>query len=93
MPPRVLAVMLAVLALSAASRAAETFSNPIIPGFAPDPSIVRMGSDFYVINSTFEYFPGIPIYHSRDLINWELIGYALHDPDQVDLDTISSGSA
>ena len=69
-----------------------TFSNPVIPGFAPDPSVVRVDDDFYLINSTFEYFPGIPIYHSRDLVNWELISHALHDPSQVDLDSVASGS-
>ena len=69
---------------------AGTFSNPIIPGFAPDPSIARVGDDFYLINSTFEYFPGIPVYHSQDLINWELIGYAIHDPAQAELSGIKS---
>jgi len=66
------------------------FSNPIIPGFAPDPSIVRVEDDFFLINSTFEYFPGIPIYHSKDLVNWELISYVLHDPEQADLGRIKS---
>ncbi len=69
---------------------APTFTNPIIPGFAPDPSIVRVDDDFYLINSTFEYFPGIPIYHSRDLVNWELIGHAIHEPEQADLARIKS---
>ncbi len=69
---------------------AATFSNPIIEGFAPDPSIVRVGADFYLINSTFEYFPGIPIYHSTDLVNWELISYALADPDAVELGRVKS---
>lgn len=68
----------------------ETFSNPIIPGFAPDPSIVRVADDFYLINSTFEYFPGIPVYHSTDLINWELISYVVHDPSQAELSNIKS---
>lgn len=68
----------------------QTFSNPIISGFAPDPSIVRVEDDFYLINSTFEYFPGIPIYHSTDLVNWELISYALNEPEQVDLGHIKS---
>jgi len=67
-----------------------SFSNPIIPGFAPDPSIVRVDDDFYLINSTFEYFPGIPIYHSKDLVNWELISYALNDPEQIELSRIKS---
>ncbi|MGB5258854.1 MAG: glycoside hydrolase family 43 protein [Woeseiaceae bacterium] len=66
------------------------FSNPIIPGFAPDPSIVRVDDDFYLVNSTFEYFPGIPIYHSRDLVNWELISYALNDPGKIELERIKS---
>lgn len=72
-------------------QAAERFSNPIISGFAPDPSVVRVGSDFYLVNSTFEYFPGIPVYHSRDLVNWELIGHALHAASQVDLSVVPSG--
>ncbi|MBT8065601.1 MAG: glycoside hydrolase family 43 protein [Gammaproteobacteria bacterium] len=67
-----------------------SFSNPVIPGFAPDPSIVRVDEDFYLINSTFEYFPGIPIYHSRDLVNWRLISYALNDPAQIELERIKS---
>ncbi len=70
----------------------KMFSNPVIPGFAPDPSIERVGDDFYLINSTFEYFPGIPVYHSTDLVNWELISYALNDSGQLNLDTIGSGS-
>jgi alpha-N-arabinofuranosidase len=59
------------------------FVNPIIPGGHPDPSICRVGDDFYIVNSTFEYFPGLPIHHSKDLVNWELIGYGLHREDQV----------
>lgn len=69
---------------------AASFSNPIVAGFAPDPSIVRVDDDFYLINSTFEYFPGIPIYHSRDLVNWDLISYALNDPAQIELNRIKS---
>ncbi len=71
----------------------ETYRNPIIPGFAPDPSICRVGDDFYLINSTFEYFPGIPIYHSRDLVNWELIANALYSVNQnVNMDSINSSA-
>jgi len=69
---------------------AGNFSNPVISGFAPDPSICRAGDDFYLVNSSFEYFPGIPVYHSRDLVNWKLIGYALHDPAQADLSAVKS---
>ena len=50
------------------------YNNPIIRGFNPDPSICRVGEDYYLVTSTFEYFPGIPIYHSRDLVNWTQIG-------------------
>ena len=56
------------------SIAQNTFTNPIIPGGYPDPSIVRVGEDFYIVNSSFEYFPGLPIHHSKDLVNWKLIG-------------------
>lgn len=60
-----------------------SFINPIIPGGHPDPSICRVGDDFYIVNSSFEYFPGLPIHKSKDLINWELVGYGLHRKDQV----------
>ncbi|MFI3263516.1 MAG: glycoside hydrolase family 43 protein [Rikenellaceae bacterium] len=53
----------------------ETFDNPILPGYHPDPSICRVGEDYYLINSSFEWYPAIPIYHSKDLVNWELIAY------------------
>jgi len=58
------------------------FFNPILRGGYPDPSICRVGNDFYLVNSSFEYFPGLPIHKSRDLVNWELIGYGLHRQDQ-----------
>src|SRR4051812_39229861 len=59
--------------------------NPVLPGFHPDPSFVRVGDDFYLANSTFEWFPGVPIHHSRDLVHWRLIGHALTRPSQLDL--------
>ena len=64
--------------------AQEKFSNPIISGGYPDPSICKVGDTFYIVNSSFEYFPGLPIHKSKDLINWELIGYGLHRKSQVD---------
>lgn len=68
------------------------FTNPVISGFAPDPSIVREGEDFYIVNSSFEYFPALPVYHSRNLVDWELVGYGLSNPDWADLaDVESSG--
>ena len=54
------------------------FINPIISGGYPDPSITTDGEYFYIVNSTFEYFPGLPIHRSKDLVNWELIGHGLH---------------
>jgi len=62
---------------------AATYMNPILRGGYPDPSICRDGDDYYIVNSSFEYFPGLPIHHSTDLVNWELIGYGLHREEQV----------
>ncbi len=64
------------------------YLNPIISGFYPDPSICRKGEDYYLVNSTFAYFPGIPIFHSRDLVNWEQIGNVLDRPSQLQLDSL-----
>jgi len=61
------------------------FTNPVIEGMAPDPSVCRVGDDYYLVTSTFEYFPGVPVYHSKDLIHWRLIGYALSRPSQLPL--------
>lgn len=59
--------------------------NPIMPGFYPDPSICAVDGDYYLINSTFAYFPGLPIMHSRDLVHWEQIGNAMHRQEQLPL--------
>ncbi|KAL4876696.1 glycosyl hydrolase [Aspergillus karnatakaensis] len=67
------------------------FKNPIIPGSNPDPSIIRVGKDFFLVTSTFEYTPGAPIYHSTDLIKWELIGHALTRPSQLNIQTPEPG--
>ena len=75
----------------------NSFRNPIIPGFAPDPSICRAPRegepgvyDYYLVNSTFEYWPGVPVYHATDLVNWELIGYAFDNYGEVEMDTVGS---
>ncbi|WP_297098541.1 glycoside hydrolase family 43 protein [uncultured Draconibacterium sp.] len=60
-----------------------TYNNPVIPGFYPDPSVCRVGDDYYLVTSTFEYFPGVPVFHSKDLINWEKIGYCIDRDDQL----------
>jgi len=59
--------------------------NPILPGFNPDPSIVRVGEDYYIATSTFEWFPGVQIHHSRDLVNWRLVARPLNRPSQLDM--------
>ncbi len=64
--------------------------NPILPGFNPDPSICRKGDDFYIAVSSFEWFPGIPIYHSKDMKNWELYSHALQNENDPDLKKLPS---
>lgn len=62
-----------------------TIRNPILTGFNPDPSIVRVGDDFYIATSTFEWFPGVQIHHSRDLVNWRLLTRPLRRAGQLDM--------
>ena len=59
------------------------YQNPIIPGFYPDPSICRVKEDYFLVTSSFEYFPGIPLFHSRDLVHWEQIGHVLTRKSQA----------
>lgn len=61
------------------------YQNPILKGFHPDPSICRVGDDYYLVTSTFEFFPGVPVYHSKNLVNWTLINYCLTRDSQLDL--------
>ncbi|HHU71751.1 MAG TPA: glycoside hydrolase family 43 protein [Clostridiales bacterium] len=63
----------------------DRISNPILPGFYPDPSICRVGEDYYLVTSTFAYFPGVPIFHSKDLVHWEQIGNVLDREEQLNL--------
>lgn len=78
------------VAISASAQTSQGFRNPVIAGFHPDPSVCRVGDDFYLVNSSFQYFPGVPIYHSRDLVNWELIGNVLDRNSQLPLKGTSS---
>lgn len=64
------------------------YPNPLIPGFNPDPSVVRVGDDFYLATSTFEYLPGIPIYHSRDFVEWTRIGHVATRPGQLAVEDV-----
>ncbi|MBW8780464.1 MAG: glycoside hydrolase family 43 protein [Verrucomicrobia bacterium] len=59
--------------------------NPVLSGFRPDPSFVRVGDDYYLATSTFEWFPGVQLHHSRDLVNWRVVGHALTRRSQLDL--------
>lgn len=64
------------------------YENPIIRGFNPDPSICRVGEDYYLVTSSFEYFPGLPIYHSKDLVNWKQIGNCLQRSEEFPLNHV-----
>lgn len=68
------------------------FTNPVLPGFYPDPSICKVGEDFYMVNSTFEYFPGVPVHHSKDLVHWKLIGYCLNRESQLPLKNVRASA-
>ena len=63
-----------------------TFKNPILSGYYPDPSILRVDDAYYLVNSTFSYFPGVPIFHSKDLIHWKQLGNVLDRPEQLELE-------
>lgn len=69
----------------------EMYHNPIRTGMFPDPSIVRVGEDYYMVNSSFVFFPCIPISHSRDLIHWEIIGHAITNPEWAALEELEGG--
>lgn len=69
----------------ASAMTTTTFRNPVLSGFHADPSICRVGGDYYLATSSFEYFPGVPIHHSRDLVHWRLIGHALARESQLPL--------
>ena len=63
--------------------ATSQYRNPVLAGFYPDPSAIRVGDDFYLVTSTFGYFPGLPIFHSKDLVSWRQIGNAIDRPGQM----------
>ncbi len=78
-------IFLFVINIGMKAQDTVTFKNPILRGFYPDPSISRVGDDYYMVNSSFEWFPGVPIFHSKDLVNWKQIGHVLDRPEQLDL--------
>lgn len=67
--------------------------NPLISGFNPDPSILRVGNDYFLVTSTFEYLPGIPVYHSTDLVNWQLLSHVVTRQGQLQLDGVFTGGS
>ena len=68
------------------------FRNPVLPGFHADPSVCRAGDDFYLVNSTFQYYPGVPVFHSKDLIHWEQVGACLTRESQVRIENMHEQS-
>ncbi len=74
-----------LLAIISVCSVAEGFENPVLPGYYPDPSVCRVGDYFYVVNSSFQYFPGVPIHRSKDLIHWQPIGHVLDRRSQLEL--------
>ncbi|NLP35058.1 MAG: glycoside hydrolase family 43 protein [Clostridiales bacterium] len=66
------------------------YNNPVIKGFYPDPSVCKVGDTYYLVCSSFQYFPGVPLFESKDLINWEQIGHCLTRKSQVQLENINS---
>jgi alpha-N-arabinofuranosidase len=63
-----------------------SFHNPILAGYYPDPAVARVGDKYYLVNSTFAHWPGIPIHESTDLVHWTLIGHALSNPSKINYD-------
>ena len=86
------ALLAALLLLTACNQNKEkayvtrTVQNPVLAGFYPDPSVTRGADGYYMVNSTFGYFPGIPIFYSPDLTGWRQIGHVLHRPEQVEFE-------
>lgn len=72
-----------------AQNVSQYFTNPILSGFNPDPSICRVNDDYYMVTSSFSWYPGLPIYHSKDLVNWELISHALNRPDMINMGNLN----
>ncbi len=73
------------------AQAQESYTNPVIRGFFPDPSTIRVGTDYYTINSTFQYFPALAISHSKDLVHWEQVSYVFDDGNPIDLTEFYDG--
>jgi len=66
------------------------YTNPILPGMYPDPSVCRVGEDYYLVTSTFEYLPGVPVFTSRDLVHWRQLGHVIDRPEQLDFSRVDA---
>ena len=85
-----LITLLVAWALLPVCTCAQEYRNPVIPGYHPDPSVCRVGDTFYLVNSSFQYFPGVPIFQSKDLVHWQQIGNVLDRESQLPLKGASS---
>ena len=85
------AALQAYMEEAAGAPLAGMYRNPVRKGMYPDPSIVRVGEDYYMVNSTFVFFPCIPVSHSRDLVNWRVIGHAIANPEWACLEGLEGG--
>lgn len=83
---KLISLLLIILTTSQLFSQKKYYNNPILSGFYPDPSICRVEDDYYIVNSSFAYFPGLPLFHSKDLVNWTQIGHAMDRPEQLNLD-------
>jgi xylan 1,4-beta-xylosidase len=83
---RLILVVTVLISFSACAQQKNMIENPVISGFNPDPSILRVGDDYYVATSTFMWFPGVQIHHSKDLRNWELLTHPLTRKSQLNMD-------
>ncbi|MFL5808522.1 MAG: glycoside hydrolase family 43 protein [Flavisolibacter sp.] len=82
---RILQSIIFLCSLQANAQKQKVYTNPILTGFYPDPGICRVGDDYYIVNSSFAYFPGLPLFHSKDLVSWKQIGHAMDRIEQLDL--------
>ena len=78
-------IFIFLLSFLTANAQTKQYTNPILAGFYPDPSICKVGNDYYLVNSSFAYYPGLPVFHSKDLVSWQQIGSAMNKPEQLDL--------
>jgi xylan 1,4-beta-xylosidase len=84
---KLIKITIAFLLLFSLQAKSQSFKNPILSGFYPDPSICKAGDDYYMVVSSFAYYPGLPLFHSKDLLNWKQIGSVLNRPEQLNLDS------